>query len=75
MKYFFQYLHDGMDQREALMKARNTFIDQASKATGAPYFWAGQVLIGNTGRLSIHHRINTLLLMIPLMLVVLILTS
>ncbi|MFA5814139.1 MAG: CHAT domain-containing tetratricopeptide repeat protein [Bacteroidales bacterium] len=75
MKFFFQNLHEGMDQREALMKARNTFIDQATKATGAPYFWAGQVLIGNTGSLSIHHRINLLLIVISLILVALLLTS
>lgn len=75
MKYFFQYLHDGMDQRAALMKARNTYIDQATKATSAPYFWAGQVLIGNPGSISIHHRINPSLLVISLILVALILTS
>jgi len=75
MKFFFRNLYEGMDQREALMKARNTYIDQATKATGAPYFWAGQVLIGNTGSISIHHRINPLLIVISLILVAVILTS
>jgi CHAT domain-containing protein len=53
MKVFFENLHNGMDQGEALMKARNSYIDQASKVTGAPYFWAGQVLIGDPGPISI----------------------
>ncbi len=75
MKFFFKNLHEGMDQREALMKARNTYIDQANKATGAPYFWAGQVLIGNPGSISIHHRISPSLLVISLFLAALILTS
>ena len=69
MKFFFQNLHDGMDQRDALMKARNTYLDQANKATGAPYFWAGQVLIGDPGRISILHRVNSLFIVIPLILV------
>ena len=47
-----------MGQREALMKARNTYISQATKANGAPYFWAGQVLIGDPGSISINHGIR-----------------
>jgi len=56
MKYFFKNIYDGMDQRKALMKARNMYIDHSNKATGAPYFWAGQILIGDPGYLSIKHR-------------------
>jgi CHAT domain-containing protein len=72
-KLFFQYLHAGMDQREALMKARNAYVDQSSKATGAPYFWAGQVLIGDPGSISIQHRVNPLIILIPLILAAIIL--
>jgi len=63
MKYFFQNLGKGMDQREALMQARNSYIDQATKATAAPYFWAGEVIIGNPGQVSIHKSLNHLLLL------------
>jgi CHAT domain-containing protein len=75
MKHFFQNLYDGLDQREALMKARNTYIDQATKATGAPYFWAGQVLIGDTGKLSISHHATTLKLIISIILATVIIIS
>jgi hypothetical protein len=51
------------------MKAQNSFIDQATKATGAPYFWAGQVLIGNPGNLLIFHHRNPLLILAPLLLI------
>gem|GEM_PF-1013507 len=60
MKLFFKNIYAGMGQREALMKARNTYISQATKANGAPYFWAGQVLIGNPGSISINHGIRHL---------------
>jgi len=53
MKLFFQNLSSGMEQGEALMQARNSYIDESTKATGAPYFWAGQVLIGDPGAISI----------------------
>jgi CHAT domain-containing protein len=75
MNFFFQNLHHGMDQRAALAKARNDYIDQSSKASGAPYFWAGQVLIGNPGNLTIRERTNPLLLVITLLLAALIFTS
>jgi CHAT domain-containing protein len=61
IKFFFQNLHDGMSQGEALMKARNNYIDQSEKATGAPYFWAGEVLIGDPGPLVIQNRINPII--------------
>lgn len=75
MKYFFANLNNGMNQREALMKARNSYIDQSSKANGAPYFWAGQVIIGDPGFLYIHHRINPLFLMLSLLMVVLVIAT
>jgi CHAT domain-containing protein/tetratricopeptide (TPR) repeat protein len=56
MGYFFMNISKGMEQGEALMQARNKYIDEASKATAAPYFWAGQVLIGDPGRLIIRAR-------------------
>ena len=74
MKFFFKNIRAGFDQRKALMRARNEYIDQATKVTGAPSFWAGPVIIGNPGSLAIHHRINSLLVMIPILLLTLILT-
>jgi CHAT domain-containing protein/Tfp pilus assembly protein PilF len=72
---FFQNLHEGMDQREALMQARNTFLHQSTKVTGAPYFWAGQILMGNPGNISIHHRTSSWLLIISLILAAIAITS
>jgi CHAT domain-containing protein len=75
MEYFFQYLHNGMEQRDALTKARNSYIDKANKATGAPYFWAGQILIGDPGIISIRRNTSLWVLLISLILTGLVTTS
>jgi CHAT domain-containing protein len=62
MKSFFQNLASGMDQGEALMQARNSYLDESTKASGAPYFWAGQVLIGDPGAISIQKPTNRVLM-------------
>ena len=56
MDFFFKNLNSGMESGEALMKARNSYIDQSSKANGAPFFWAGQVLIGDPGPIELQPR-------------------
>jgi CHAT domain-containing protein len=56
MKFFFQNLRQGMDERDALRNARISYIDQADRLTGAPFFWAGQILIGDPGSIRIRHR-------------------
>lgn len=71
MKYFFKNLHNGMEQGEALMRARNSYIDQSAKANGAPYFWAGQVLIGDPGSIAIKPRTSTLVLISVLIVTIL----
>ncbi|MFA6127352.1 MAG: CHAT domain-containing tetratricopeptide repeat protein [Bacteroidales bacterium] len=75
MNMFFRNIRDGMDQREAMMKARNVYIDQANKATAAPYFWAGQVIIGDPGHISIRQRIRPGVIAVWLVLAGLMLTS
>jgi CHAT domain-containing protein len=58
---FFKNMHGGMDQREALMTAKNRFIAEATMAGSAPYFWAGQILIGDTQKINIANRKDPLL--------------
>ena len=58
MKFFFENIRTGMDQGQAMQKARNSYLDQASKATGAPFFWAAHVLIGDPGEIPIRHYIS-----------------
>lgn len=58
MTYFYKNLRRGMDRREALQAARNQYIDEATLTLSAPYFWAGQVLIGNPGSLELKRGIR-----------------
>ena len=53
MSYFFKNLKTGMDKRVALQEARNRYLDETTLTLSAPYFWAGQVLIGDPDPISV----------------------
>jgi CHAT domain-containing protein/tetratricopeptide (TPR) repeat protein len=53
MAYFYKNLRKGMDRRDALQTARNEYIDKVPLSVSSPYFWAGQVLIGDPGPLEL----------------------
>lgn len=53
ISYFFNNLKRGMERGEALQAARNQYLDETTLTLSAPFFWAGQVLIGDAGTLEI----------------------
>lgn len=49
---FYRHLTKGETKSEALRRAKLAYLDKNKGELSAPYFWAGMVLVGNTGPLS-----------------------
>ena len=50
MKYFHQYLKEGMSKNVALSKAKRTYL--ATSTNAEPYIWAGFIAVGDTNALG-----------------------
>jgi CHAT domain-containing protein len=57
MKYFHQYLKEGMPKNVALSRAKRTYL--SSSVNAEPYIWAGFIAIGDTSALGDCEQIGT----------------
>jgi len=53
---FYRNLKSGMDRREALRSARESYLNESPLSLSSPYFWAAQILIGDPGPVTIRHN-------------------
>jgi CHAT domain-containing protein/Tfp pilus assembly protein PilF len=54
---FYKNLKEGMTRGEALQLARETYMNESPLSLSSPYYWAAQILIGDSGPITI--RSNT----------------
>lgn len=48
MRYFYQYIKDGMPKHKALQQAKIDFLQKADTFNAAPFYWGSFYVLGNT---------------------------
>jgi CHAT domain-containing protein/tetratricopeptide (TPR) repeat protein len=61
IKYFYNYLAEGLSKDKALQQAKLDYIASAEGRTVSPQYWAGLVLIGDASPINISTSSNNLL--------------
>ena len=73
IKYFYNYIADGLTKDEALKQAKLSYIAKAKGRTAAPQYWAGLVLIGDTAPIDIETSVPIIYWIIAVVIIFIIL--
>ncbi len=68
MEYFYQYLKEGQSKDEALQKAKQQYLENASPAFAQPAYWAHLVTIGDVTPIDLSSGLTIWWWVIPIIL-------
>jgi len=62
IEYFFNEIETGIDRSAALRNAKLKYLSEAKGDQSAPFYWAGMVLMGKDGPITISTKMNWMMI-------------